>query len=62
MLSFPSQNDKKNFFFPTGRVYSKKQTRVTATQHIFKSGLISILIQIHEARRVNMGIFNDLIF
>ena len=27
MLSIPSQNDK--FFLPTGRVYSKKQTRVT---------------------------------
>ena len=26
--------------FPTGRVYSKKQTRVTVDQHIFKSGLI----------------------
>ena len=38
MLSFPSQNDKKKFL--TGRVYSKKQTRVTANQHIFKSGLI----------------------
>ena len=23
---------------PTGRVYSKQQTRVTANQHIFKSG------------------------
>ena len=33
MLSFPSQNDKKTFF-PTGRVYSKKQTR-----HTFKYGL-----------------------
>ena len=31
---------KKNF--PTGRVYSKKQTRVTANQHIFKSGLNNI--------------------
>ena len=29
---------KKNFF-PTGRVYSKKQNWVTANQHIFKSGL-----------------------
>ena len=34
MLSVPSQNDN----FPTGRVYLKKQTRVTANQHIFKSG------------------------
>ena len=33
MLSVPSQNDN----FPTGRVYLKKQTRVTANQHIFKS-------------------------
>ena len=40
MLSFPSQNDTKNFFFSIGRVYSKKQTRVTENQHIFKSGLI----------------------
>ena len=38
MLSFPSQNDKKNFF-PTGRVYSKKRTWATGNQHIFKSGL-----------------------
>ena len=30
MLSFPSQIDKKKF---------KKQTRVTANQHIFKFGL-----------------------
>ena len=37
MLSFPSQNDK--IFFPTGRVYSKKQTWVTANQYVFKSGL-----------------------
>ena len=37
MLSFPSQNVK--FFSPTGRVHSKKQTRVTVNQHIFKSGL-----------------------
>ena len=36
MLSFPSQNDKKKI--PTGRVYSKKQIRVTANQHVFKSG------------------------
>ena len=36
MLSFPSQNDKK---IPTGRLNSKKQTRVTANQHILKSGL-----------------------
>ena len=42
MLSIPSQNDK--FFSPTGRVYSKKQTRVTGTQHIFKSGLVKILL------------------
>ena len=39
MLSFPPQNEKKKFFFPTGRAYSKKQTRVTAKQNIFKSGL-----------------------
>ena len=39
MLSFPSQNDQKNVF-PTGQVYSKKQTWVTANQHIFKSGLV----------------------
>ena len=38
MLSLPSPNDKKKF--QTGRVYSKKQTRVTASQHIFKSGLM----------------------
>ena len=38
MLSFPSQND---IIFSTGRVYSKKQTRVTVNQHIFKSGLIA---------------------
>ena len=25
--------------FPTGKVYFKKQTRVTTNQHIFKSGL-----------------------
>ena len=37
MLSFPTQNNK--FFSPTGQVYSKKQARVTANQHIFKSGL-----------------------
>ena len=37
MLSFQSQNYKN--FFPTSRVYSKKQTRVTANQNIFKSGL-----------------------
>ena len=40
MKSFPSQNDKTNFF-ATGRVYSKKQTGVKANRHIFKSGLIS---------------------
>ena len=39
MLSFPSQNDE-NWFFPTERVYSKKQTWVAANQHIFKFGLI----------------------
>ena len=38
MLPFPSQNDKI-FFVPTGRDDSKKQTRVTASQHIFKPGL-----------------------
>ena len=37
MLSFPSQNN--NFFFSTGRLYLKKQTRVMANQHIFKTGL-----------------------
>ena len=36
------------FFFPTGRVYSKKQTWVTANQHIFKSGLIQKLIFIQK--------------
>ena len=39
MLYFRSQNDKI-IFFPTGRMYSKKQTRVKENQHIFKSGLI----------------------
>ena len=44
MLSFPSQNDiKKNFL--TGRVYSEKQTQVTANQHIFKSGLMIKLLK-----------------
>ena len=38
MLSFQYQNYKKNFF-QTDRVYPKRQTRVTANQHIFKSGL-----------------------
>ena len=46
MLSFPSQNDKKKIF-PTGRVYSKIQARVTANQHIFKSGLIGENIRAH---------------
>ena len=36
MLSFQYQNYKKNFFRPTG---CTRQTRVTANQHIFKSGL-----------------------
>ena len=40
MLSFPTQNDKKKC--PTDRVYSKKQSRMTANQPIFKSGLIII--------------------
>ena len=40
MLSFPSKNAKN----PTDRVYSKQQTRVTANQHIFKTGLKKILI------------------
>ena len=31
MLSFPSKNEKKKKNFPTGRVYLKKQTRVTDT-------------------------------
>ena len=34
-----------NFFFPTCRVYSKKQTRVTVNQHIFKFGLNDIFIE-----------------
>ena len=33
-----SKTIKKNYF-PTDRVYSKIQTRVTANQHIFKRGL-----------------------
>ena len=41
MLSFPSQKKKKKN--PTGRVYSKKQIRVTANQHNFKFGLNYIL-------------------
>ena len=28
---------KKYFFVPTGREYSKQQTRVMTNQHIFKS-------------------------
>ena len=44
MLSFPSQNDKKKNFM-TGRVYSKRQTQVTANQHIFKSGLMIKLLK-----------------
>ena len=39
MLSFPSQNDKKKFF-PTGRVYLKKQTWVTANQHKINKNLL----------------------
>ena len=35
---------QKYIFFPTGRVYSKKQTRVSANQHIFKSGLDQIYL------------------
>ena len=35
MISFPFQN-YKNFFFPTGQVYSKNQTRVMAN-HILLS-------------------------
>ena len=38
MLSFPSQNDKKNFSNRPGVL--KKQTQVTVNQHIFKSGPI----------------------
>ena len=38
MLFFPTQNEKKNV--PTGHVYLKQQTRMTANQHIFKSGVI----------------------
>ena len=51
MLSSPSQTDKKKKIL-TGQVYSKKQTRVTANQHIFKSDLIRrlYLIFCKEAR------------
>ena len=42
MLYFQSQNDKKKIF-PTGRVYSKKQTRVTANQYILKPDLIRMI-------------------
>ena len=38
MLFFQTQNEKKNV--PTGHVYLKQQTRMTANQHIFKSGVI----------------------
>ena len=34
------KRNEKNFFLPTGRVHLKQQTRVTANQHIFKSGLM----------------------
>ena len=40
MLYFTSQNGLKKKKIPTGPVYSKKQTRVTANQQNFKSGLI----------------------
>ena len=43
ILSFSSENDEKKKFFPTGRVYLKKQTWVIANQHIFKSGLRNFL-------------------
>ena len=36
MLSF---HLKMTIFFPTGRVYSKKQPWVMENKHIFKSGL-----------------------
>ena len=55
MLSFPSQNDEKNF--PTGRVYSKKRTWVTANQDIFKSGLIKKLILQNVFSRMELTIF-----
>ena len=42
MLSFPSQNDKKEIF-PTGRVYLKARTQVTVNQHIFMSSLTKFL-------------------
>ena len=42
MLYFQSQNDKKKIF-PTGRVYSKKQTRGTANQYILKPDLIRMI-------------------
>ena len=45
MLSCPSQNDKKKNVFPTGQVDSKKQTRVTANQHIFKPGFINCMFK-----------------
>ena len=41
MLSSASQND---IFLMTGRMYSKKQTKVTANQHIFMSGTVLIIL------------------
>ena len=43
MLFFQTQNEKK-IFVPTGREYSKQQTRVMTNQHIFKSGASGIKI------------------
>ena len=65
MLSFPSQNDR--FFFPTDRVYSKKQPWVTENQHTLKSGLIlefcilCVKISLNEANCKN-GVFLILIW
>ena len=42
MLFFPSQNDKKKKNSDRS-VHSKKQTHVTANQHIFKSGFITYI-------------------
>ena len=38
MLSFPTQNDEKKNFQPTG---CTQQIQLTTNQHIFKSGLIT---------------------
>ena len=58
MLSFPSQNDIKKI--QTGRVYSKKQTRVTANQHIFKSGLIVIIFHKKKIHILSQLLFKRL--